>query len=250
MQERLHKEIHEEAPVNILKGNVIKSGVHMELDELRAIAFSGKDYLLQLQQRESEKTGITSLKVGYNNVYGYYLEVTHVHKEKVPQDWIRKQTLTTAERYITPELKTYEEKILGAEEKIASIETKLFETLLQDLRDYIQPIQTNAALLARLDVFCGFAQLAQQWNYNRPVVNEGYAIDIEEGRHAVIEQQLPAGVDYVSNSVYSHNESIQIMMITGPNMSGKSALLCLTALIVLLAQIGSMCRPRRRNSAW
>ena len=239
MQERLHKEIHEEAPVNILKGNVIKSGVHMELDELRAIAFSGKDYLLQLQQRESEKTGITSLKVGYNNVYGYYLEVTHVHKEKVPQDWIRKQTLTTAERYITPELKTYEEKILGAEEKIASIEQKLFETLLQDLRDYIQPIQTNAALLARLDVFCGFAQLAQQWNYNRPVVNEGYAIDIEEGRHAVIEQQLPAGVDYVSNSVYLDNESIQIMMITGPNMSGKSALLRQTALIVLLAQIGS-----------
>jgi len=239
MQDRLHNEIHEEAPVNILKGNVIKPGVHMELDELRAIAFSGKDYLLQLQQRESEKTGITSLKVGYNNVYGYYLEVTHVHKEKVPQDWIRKQTLTTAERYITPELKTYEEKILGAEEKIASIEQKLFETLLQDLRDYIQPIQTNAALLARLDVFCGFAQLAQQWNYSRPVVNEGYAIEIEEGRHAVIEQQLPAGVDYVSNSVYLDNENIQIMMITGPNMSGKSALLRQTALIVLLAQIGS-----------
>jgi len=239
MQERLDKEIHEEAPVNILKGNVIKAGVHPELDELRAIAFSGKDYLLQLQQRESEKTGITSLKVGYNNVYGYYLEVTHVHKEKVPQDWIRKQTLTTAERYITPELKTYEEKILGAEEKIASIEQKLFENLLLDLRDYIQPIQLNAALLARLDVFCGFAQLAQQWHYSRPVLNEGYAIDIEEGRHAVIEQQLPPGVDYVSNSVYLDNETIQLMMITGPNMSGKSALLRQTALIVLLAQIGS-----------
>ncbi len=239
MQERLDKEIHEEAPVNLLKGNVIKSGVSQELDELRTIAFNGKDYLLQIQQRESEKTGISSLKVGYNNVYGYYLEVTHVHKEKVPQDWIRKQTLTTAERYITPELKSYEEKILGAEEKIASIEHRLFEQLLHDLRDYIQPIQTNAALLARLDVFCGFSQLAQQWNYCRPLINDGYAIDIEEGRHPVIEQQLPPGIDYVSNSVYLDNENIQIMMITGPNMSGKSALLRQTALIVLLAQIGS-----------
>lgn len=239
LQERLEKEIQEEAPVNLLKGNVIKPGLHPELDELRNIAFSGKDYLLQLQQRESEKTGISSLKVGYNNVFGYYLEVTHVHKEKVPSDWIRKQTLTTAERYITPELKTYEEKILGAEEKIASLEQSIFEKLLQDLQDYIQAIQINASLLARLDVFCGFAQLAKLWNYARPVLNEGYAIEIEEGRHAVIEQQLPPGVDYVSNSVYLDNENTQIMMITGPNMSGKSALLRQTALIVLLAQIGS-----------
>ncbi len=239
IQQRLEKEIHDDAPVNILKGHVIKQGVNAELDELREIAFRGKDYLIQIQQRESEKTGITSLKVGYNNVFGYYLEVTHAHKEKVPQDWIRKQTLTTAERYITPELKAYEEKILGAEEKIATIEQQLFEKLLLDIHDYIQPIQINASLLAKLDVYAGFAQLAQQWNYTKPVLNDGYAIDIEDGRHAVIEQQLPAGIDYVSNSVYLDNESIQLMMITGPNMSGKSALLRQTALIVLLAQIGS-----------
>lgn len=238
LQERLEQDLHEDAPVNLLKGNVIKSGVNPELDELRAIAYSGKDYLIRIQQRESEQTGISSLKVGYNNVFGYYLEVTHAHKDKVPQDWIRKQTLTNAERYITPELKDYEEKILGAEEKIASIEQTLFEKLLNDLRDYVQPIQVNAALLARLDLYCGFAQLARQWNYSRPLLNTGYAIDIQDGRHPVIEQLLPPGVDYVSNSLCLDNENTQIMMITGPNMSGKSALLRQTALIVILAQIG------------
>jgi DNA mismatch repair protein MutS len=238
MFERLDHELNEEAPVNVLKGNVINKGIHAELDELRNIAFNGKDYLLQIQQREVERTGITSLKVAFNNVFGYYLEVTHVHKDKVPTDWIRKQTLTTAERYITPELKTYEEKILGAEEKITGIEHTLFENLVRDLAEYIAPIQLNAALLARLDVFCGFAGLALSHQYCRPTFNEGYALQITEGRHPVIEKQLPVGTDYVSNNVFLDNDNTQLMMITGPNMSGKSALLRQTALIVLLAQIG------------
>lgn len=238
MHERLEKELNEEAPVNVLKGNVMAKGIHAELDELRNIAFHGKDYLLQIQQREIENTGISSLKVAYNNVFGYYLEVTHVHKDKVPAEWIRKQTLTNAERYITPELKTYEEKILGAEEKITAIEQQLFESLVRDLADYIAPIQLNAGLLARLDVFCGFALLANDNRYTRPQFNEGHALNIVEGRHPVIEKQLPVGQDYVSNSVYLDNENTQIMMITGPNMSGKSALLRQTALIVLMAQIG------------
>lgn len=244
LSERLSRELNEEAPVNVLKGNVIAKGVHAELDELRNIAFNGKDYLLQIQQREVEKTGISSLKIAYNNVFGYYLEVTHAHKDKVPQEWIRKQTLTSAERYITPELKVYEEKILGAEEKISAIEQHLFEHLVRDLADYIAPIQLNAGLLARLDVFCGFAALAVENGYNRPVFNDGFAIDIVDGRHPVIEKQLPPGTEYVSNSVYLDHESTQIMMITGPNMSGKSALLRQTALIVLLAQIGSFVPAR------
>jgi len=239
IKERLINELNDEAPVNVLKGNVINKGVNAELDELRAIAYSGKDYLLQIQQREVERTGISSLKVAYNNVFGYYLEVTNVHKDKVPQDWIRKQTLTNAERYITPELKTYEEKILGAEEKIMSLEQQLFENLVVGLSDYIIPVQLNASLLARLDVYCGFAALAFENNYAEPEINSGFAINITEGRHPVIEKQLPVGTDYVSNSVYLDNDSTQIMMITGPNMSGKSALLRQTALIVLLAQIGS-----------
>jgi DNA mismatch repair protein MutS len=239
IKERLANELNEEAPVNVLKGNVISKGVNADLDELRSIAFSGKDHLLQIQQREVERTGISSLKVAYNNVFGYYLEVTHVHKDKVPADWTRKQTLTNAERYITPELKTYEEKILGAEEKIMALEQQLFENLVMSLSDYIIPIQLNASLLARLDVFCGFATLAQENNYSEPEINSGFSIDIVEGRHPVIEKQLPVGVDYVSNSVLLDNDSTQIMMITGPNMSGKSALLRQTALIVLLAQIGS-----------
>lgn len=245
--ERLENELNNEAPVNVLKGNAIAKGVSAELDELRNIAFNGKDYLLQIQQREVEKTGISSLKVAFNSVFGYYLEVTHVHKDKVPADWIRKQTLTNAERYITPELKTYEEKILGAEEKIMAIEQQLFENLVRDLADYIAPIQVNANLLARLDVFCGFAVLADENNYNRPYFNEGYAIEIIDGRHPVIEKQLPAGLDYVSNSVSLDNETTQIMMITGPNMSGKSALLRQTALIVLLAQIGSYVPAKEAN---
>jgi DNA mismatch repair protein MutS len=237
--ERLHKELNEDAPVNILKGNAINKGINAELDELRNIAFSGKDYLLQIQQREVEKTGISSLKVAYNSVFGYYLEVTHLHKDKVPQDWIRKQTLTNAERYITPELKTYEEKILGAEEKIMALEQLLFDNLVRDIGEYVLSIQSNASLLAKLDVLCGFATLASENNYSKPDVNNNLVLDIKEGRHPVIEKQLPVGVEYVSNNVFLDNEQCQIMMITGPNMSGKSALLRQTALIVLLAQIGS-----------
>ena len=236
--ERLQNELNEDAPISVLKGNVFNKGINVELDELRNIAFNGKDYLLQIQKREIEKTGITSLKVAFNSVFGYYLEVTHLHKDKVPQDWIRKQTLTNAERYITPELKTYEEKILGAEEKIMSIEQKLFEKLVNDISEYIAPIQLNANLLAKLDVLCGFATLSIENNYSCPKINEGFAIEIKEGRHPVIEKQLPIGINYVSNSVYLDNDNTQIMMITGPNMSGKSALLRQTALIVLLAQIG------------
>ena len=231
--ERLQNELNEDAPIS-----VFNKGINVELDELRNIAFNGKDYLLQIQKREIEKTGITSLKVAFNSVFGYYLEVTHLHKDKVPQDWIRKQTLTNAERYITPELKTYEEKILGAEEKIMSIEQELFEKLVNDISEYIAPIQLNANLLAKLDVLCGFATLSIENNYNCPKINEGFAIEIKEGRHPVIEKQLPIGINYVSNSVYLDNDNTQIMMITGPNMSGKSALLRQTALIVLLAQIG------------
>ena len=238
LTEKLQNELQEEAPVAVQKGNVINKGVNSTLDELREIAYNGKDYLLQIQQRESANTGIPSLKVAYNNVFGYYLEVTNVHKDKVPTDWIRKQTLTNAERYITPELKTYEEKILGAEEKILAIEQQLYEDLVRYVADYIQPIQLNASLLARLDVLNGFAELAIAANYCKPQLNEGYAIQITEGRHPVIETQLPAGTEYVSNSVTLDNEQTQIMMITGPNMSGKSALLRQTALIVLMAQIG------------
>jgi len=236
--ERLQNELNEDAPISVLKGNVFNKGINVELDELRNIAFNGKDYLLQIQKREIEKTGITSLKVAFNSVFGYYLEVTHLHRDKVPQDWIRKQTLTNAERYITPELKTYEEKILGAEEKIMSIEQELFEKLVNDISEYIAPIQLNANLLAKLDVLCGFATLSIENNYHCPKINEGFAIEIKEGRHPVIEKQLPIGINYVSNSVYLDNDNTQIMMITGPNMSGKSALLRQTALIVLLAQIG------------
>lgn len=239
IKDKLEREINEEAPVNILKGDVIKASVNTELDELRSIAYSGKDYLIQIQQRESANTGIPSLKISYNNVFGYYLEVTNAHKDKVPQEWIRKQTLTNAERYITPELKNYEEKILGAEEKITALEQQLFEAVIRDVSDYIVPIQLNAGLVARLDVLSSFAALAIENNYVMPQVNEGYAIKITEGRHPVIEKQLPVDKEYVSNSVYLDNDEQQVMMITGPNMSGKSALLRQTALIVLLAQIGA-----------
>ncbi len=237
--EKLGLELNEEAPVNILKGNVIKAGINAELDELRGLSHSGKDYLLKLQQREVINTGINSLKVAYNNVFGYYLEVTNLHKDKVPTDWIRKQTLTNAERYITPELKEYEQKILGAEEKITALEARLYEELIRFVADYIEPIQTNSNLLARLDVLVGFAELASQNNYVKPIMNSEFAINITDGRHPVIEKQLPLGTEYVSNSVYLDNEQQQVMMITGPNMSGKSALLRQTALIVLMAQIGS-----------
>lgn len=237
--EKINHTLNEDAPVNILKGNAILSGVNSELDELRNIAFSGKDYLLKIQQQEIEKTGITSLKISYNNVFGYYLEVTNVHKDKVPTDWIRKQTLTNAERYITPELKIYEEKILGAEEKITSLEQQLFESLVMSVIDFINPIQLNAYLIAKTDVLLSYAILAIDNNYCKPLLSSGFELQITEGRHPVIEKQLPLGTEYVSNSIFLDNDQQQIMMITGPNMSGKSALLRQTALIVLLAQIGS-----------
>lgn len=245
--ERIEKEMMPEPPYLVAKGNVIATGVNSELDELRKIAYSGKDYLLQIQQRESERTGISSLKVAFNNVFGYYLEVTNTHKDKVPSDWIRKQTLTSAERYITPELKDYEEKILGAEEKILALEVKLFTDLVISLMDHISLIQLNASLIGRLDCLLSFAAIAQKNNYVRPHLFENDIIDIKDGRHPVIEKQLPVGEEYIANDVYLDNEQQQIIIITGPNMSGKSALLRQTALIVLMAQIGSFVPAKHAN---
>lgn len=245
--DRIEKEITSDPPYLIAKGNVIAEGVNAELDELRNISGSGKDFLLQIQQRESEKTGITSLKVGFNNVYGYYLEVTNTHKDKVPSDWMRKQTLTGAERYITPELKIYEEKILGAEEKIQALELKLFNDLVIELMDYISIIQLNASLIARIDCLLSFANIAQKNNYVRPHIFENDVLDIKDGRHPVIEKQLPIGEEYITNDVYLDNTTQQLIMITGPNMSGKSALLRQTALIVLMAQMGSFVPAKHAN---
>lgn len=239
--EKIEREISEDAPVRVDKGGVIASGVDAELDELRSMAGSGKDYLASLQQRESERTGIPSLKVGFNNVFGYYLEVTNAHREKVPPEWTRRQTLTNAERYITPELKEYEEKILGAEERIMAIETRLYDQLLQTLTGYVQPIQYDAQLVAQLDCLQSFAAVALANGYCRPVLDDSGTIDITEGRHPVIETQLPLGEKYVSNNVYLDRDKQQIIIITGPNMSGKSALLRQTALIVLMSQMGSYC---------
>ena len=236
--ERLQKEINPNPPALVNKGDVISSGVNHDLDELRTLAFKGKDYLLQMQVKEAEKTGIPSLKISFNNVFGYYLEVTNTHKNKVPTDWIRKQTLTNAERYITPELKEYEEKILGAEEKILTLETQLYNDLVISLMDYIQPVQLNASLVARLDCLLSFAQCATQNNYVKPEVSNNLVLSIKEGRHPVIEKLLPAGEQYVSNDIYLDDQTQQIIVITGPNMSGKSAVLRQTALIVILAQIG------------
>jgi DNA mismatch repair protein MutS len=239
IRERIENELMPDAPWQINKGGVIASGINSELDELRNIAFNGKDYLLKMQQREVERTGIPSLKISFNNVFGYYLEVTNTHKDKVPVDWIRKQTLTNAERYITEELKQYEEKILGAEGKILSIEQRLFNELLLSLIDFIAPIQLNAGVISKLDCLLSFAQTARENNYVMPVLNEGKAILIKDGRHPVIEKQLPIGEPYITNDVRLNNDEQQIIVITGPNMSGKSALLRQTALIVLMAQIGS-----------
>ena len=238
IRDRIERELNPDAPNATNRGNVIRQGVNEELDSLREIAFSGKDYLLKIQQRESELTGIPSLKVAYNNVFGYYIEVRNTHKDKVPPEWIRKQTLVSAERYVTQELKEYEEKILGAEEKILSIETRLFNELIADVATYIPAIQLNASLIARLDCLLSFTRASLDNHYNRPDVNDSLDIDITEGRHPVIEKQLSPGESYISNSVHLGNDSQQIMMITGPNMAGKSALLRQTALIVLLAQIG------------
>ena len=236
---RIKRELTPDPPVVLTKGNIIAKGVNQELDDLRNIAYSGKDYLLQIQQEESRRTGIPSLKVGYNNVFGYYIEVRNTYKGKTPSDWIRKQTLTDAERYITAELKKYEEKILGAEEKIAALEIKLFNELVLELMEYITPIQNNANLIAQIDCLLSLAKTAERRRYIRPQVNEGAAIDIKNGRHPVIETQLPAGEQYIPNDVYLDDNSQQIIIITGPNMAGKSALLRQTALITLLAQIGS-----------
>lgn len=231
--------IEEDPSIQIGKGKVIKDGVNMELDELRNISVSGKDFLEQLQINESQRTGIPSLKVSFNNVFGYYLEVRNTHKEKVPEDWIRKQTLVNAERYITQELKVYESKILGAEEKILSIESRLFQEMVLKMADFILPIQKNAQLIAQLDCLLSFATIANKYNYNEPEINSGFSIRILQGRHPVIEQQLRVGEEYISNDVYLDHTTQQIMMITGPNMSGKSALLRQTALICLMAQMGS-----------
>ncbi|MDO5105026.1 DNA mismatch repair protein MutS [Capnocytophaga sp.] len=237
--ERIRLTINEEAPVNILKGNTVAGGFSAELDELRGLSVSGKTYLDEMLKRETERTGISSLKIDYNNVHGYYIEVRNTHKDKVPEDWIRKQTLVSAERYITEELKTYEAKILGAEEKISQLEQAIFAELITWLSDYITPIQQNAMLVGQLDCLCGFASLALENNYNRPEMDESFGLDIKNGRHPVIEKQLPVGVPYIANDVFLDRDSQQIIMITGPNMSGKSAILRQTALIVLLAQIGS-----------
>ena len=239
IREKIEKEINPDPPIQVNKGHVFAEGVSKELDELREILYSGKDYLVQLQQREIERTGIPSLKVGFNSVFGYYIEVRNTHKDKVPDEWIRKQTLVSAERYITEELKEYETKILGAEEKILKLETNLFNDLVLSLIDYIPAIQLNASIIARLDCLLSFATLAIENKYVRPVLIDSDIIDIKQGRHPVIEKQLPIDESYIPNDVYLDNKKQQIIILTGPNMSGKSALLRQTALIVLLAQIGS-----------
>jgi len=238
IRNRIAREIKNDPPLLVNKGGVIADGINAELDELRQIAYSGKDYLLQMQQRESERTEIPSLKIAYNNVFGYYIEVRNTHKDKVPTEWIRKQTLVNAERYITQELKEYEEKILGAEDKILSLETKLYNDLVMDLAEYIPAIQINATQIARLDCLLAFANVARENKYIRPVIEDSDVIDIRQGRHPVIEKQLPVGEKYIANDVLLDADNQQIIIITGPNMAGKSALLRQTALITLLAQIG------------
>ncbi|MDD4108190.1 MAG: DNA mismatch repair protein MutS [Prolixibacteraceae bacterium] len=239
IRERIQNEIVSDPPVAVNRGKVISEGISKELDELREIAYSGKDYLAKLQQRESEKHGISSLKVGFNNVFGYYIEVRNTHKNKVPENWIRKQTLVSAERYITEELKEYETRILGAEEKILELETRIFNELVLALSEYIPAIQLNSHILAQIDCLLSFASCASDYGYSRPEVNESDAIDIKNGRHPVIEHQLPIGESYIANDLFLDRDEQQIIIITGPNMSGKSALLRQTALIVLLAQMGS-----------
>ena len=239
IRDRIANELVPDAPALVNKGGFIKKGVNQELDDLRLIAHSGKDYLLKMQQREIKETSIPSLKIGFNNVFGYYIEIRHAHKDKVPQDWIRKQTLVNAERYITQELKEYEEKILGAEEKIYALEIQIFNALVESLIEYIPIIQINANIIARCDCLYSFAKIAQQNKYIRPELNNSLELDIKKGRHPVIEMQLPPDEPYIANDVYLDNDTQQIIMITGPNMSGKSALLRQTALITIMAQMGS-----------
>ncbi|MDR0798815.1 MAG: DNA mismatch repair protein MutS [Dysgonamonadaceae bacterium] len=250
IKEKIRRELTADPPVLLNKGNVIAKGVNAELDELRTIAYAGKDYLLQIQQRESEETGIPSLKVSYNNVFGYYIEVRHTHKDKVPANWIRKQTLVQAERYITEELKVYEEKILGAEDKIAALEAQLFNNLVLELMEYIAPIQTNANLIAQIDCLLSFAKVAERNKYIRPTIDDSKIIRIKNGRHPVIETQLPPGEPYIPNDVYLDDATQQILIITGPNMAGKSALLRQTALITLMAQIGSFVPAESAQIGW
>lgn len=247
LREKIKSTLNQDAPVAISKGGAISAGVSAELDELRAISTSGKEFLEGIESRESAKTGIASLKISFNNVFGYYIEVRNAHKDKVPQEWIRKQTLVNAERYITEELKEYETKILGAEEKINKLEAELFEQLIVWIATYIQPVQLNANLIAQLDCLTSFAQLANQNNYVCPAMDGSFVLDIKNGRHPVIEKQLPIGVPYVANDVFLDRDSQQLMMITGPNMSGKSAILRQTALIVLMAQIGSFVPAEAAN---
>ena len=239
VRDKIKEMVHEDAPVSVLKGNVIAEGYSEELDELRGLAFSGKAYLDKMLERETQRTGISSLKIASNNVFGYYIEVRNTHKDKVPEEWIRKQTLVNAERYITEELKEYESKILGAEERILHLEQQLFSQLVVWMQEYILVVQRNAHQIATLDCLCGFTQLAQDGNYCEPVLNDSTALEILNGRHPVIEKQLPLGESYIANDVVLNRENQQIIMITGPNMSGKSAILRQTALIVLLAQMGS-----------
>ena len=238
IRERIEHEIQPDPPQLVSKGDVIATGFCPELDELRAISHNGRGYLLELQQRESESTGIASLKVGYNNVFGYYLEVRNTYKDKVPAEWVRKQTLAQAERYITQELKEYEEKILGADEKIIALETKLFNQLVVDIQEFMPQIQINANVLAHIDVLLGFAKTSEEHRYVRPVVDTSDVIDLKQARHPVIETQLPIGESYLPNDIYLDSEKQQIVIITGPNMAGKSALLRQTALVVLMAQMG------------
>ncbi len=249
-RERIEREIEPQPPVNLAKGGVVSHGVFPELDEMRAIRNSGKEYLINLQQRETERTGIPSLKVGFNNVFGYYIEVRNTHKDKVPDEWIRKQTLVSAERYITEELKSYEEKILGAEEKILEMEAGIFHRLVADLSTRVEAIQRNASLVARLDCLFSFARIARNYDYCRPEINDSTSIEITEGRHPVIERQLPVDEAYVSNNVTLDEREQQIIILTGPNMSGKSAYLRQTALITLMAQTGSFVPAKSARIGW
>ena len=247
LAERIGREVKEEPPAKVEKGGVMADGVSKELDELRSMSGSGKEYLSALQRKESEATGIPSLKIGFNNVFGYYFEVYNTHKDKVPAEWVRRQTLTNAERYITPELKEYEDKILGAEEKILALETQLYNQLVEAVTEYVQPVQHDAQVVAQIDCLLSFAEVALEGNYCRPELNDGNRIEIKDGRHPVIETMMAPGEQYVSNDVTLDSDSQQIMIITGPNMSGKSALLRQTALIVLMAQMGCYCPAKRAS---
>ena len=248
--QKIQDALVEDAPPLASKGGFIAKGFNQQLDDLRQVAFSGKDYLLKIQQREVEQTGISSLKIAFNNVFGYYIEVTNAHKNKVPESWIRKQTLVNAERYITPELKEYEDKILGAEEKIATIENEIFQEIISFTQNYIQPLQVNASVLSQLDCLLSFANVALDNNYTRPVVNDSLVLSITEGRHPVLEKQMPPGEAYIPNAIFLDQQTQQIIMITGPNMSGKSALLRQTALIVLMAQTGSFVPAKSAEIGW